>query len=41
MDDVDRACRMSGADEFIQDKSVFPRGYQTVVGEKGTKLSGG
>jgi len=26
---------------FIEDKSLFPEGFETLVGEKGIKLSGG
>jgi ATP-binding cassette, subfamily B, bacterial len=38
MDDVRRAARLAGADEFIDD---MPDGYETVVGEQGYSLSGG
>lgn len=33
-----KAAKLSGADEFIKH---FPNGYETVVGERGMKLSGG
>ena len=39
--DLDEACRMSNALNFIKDTSMFPKGYDTVVGERGVKLSGG
>jgi ATP-binding cassette, subfamily B, bacterial len=38
MDDVRRAARLAGADEFIDD---MPDGYETIVGEQGYSLSGG
>jgi ATP-binding cassette, subfamily B, bacterial len=38
MQDVRRAARLAGADEFIDD---MPEGYETVVGEQGYSLSGG
>ena len=38
---LDEACRKSNAYSFIHDKSMFPEGYDTLVGEKGIKLSGG
>jgi len=38
---MDDACRQSNAYDFIHDKTVFPQGYDTVVGERGVKLSGG
>ena len=38
---MDDACRQSNAYGFIHDKTVFPQGYDTVVGERGVKLSGG
>jgi ATP-binding cassette, subfamily B, bacterial len=38
MDDVRRAARLAGADEFIDD---MPDGYETIVGEQGYTLSGG
>lgn len=36
--EIETAARQAFAHEFIMD---FPRGYQTVVGERGTALSGG
>ena len=33
-------CRISNLD-FIKDKTLFPHGYKTLVGERGGKLSGG
>ncbi|MBI4599904.1 ABC transporter ATP-binding protein [Candidatus Uhrbacteria bacterium] len=36
--DVVRAAKLAHADEFI---SVLPKGYDTLVGERGIKLSGG
>ncbi|EAR88936.1 ABC-type multidrug transport system, ATPase and permease component (macronuclear) [Tetrahymena thermophila SB210] len=41
IEEVDRACAMAGVDEFLKDRTLFPKGYDTFVGEKGTKLSGG
>lgn len=38
---MDNACKMSNAYDFIHEKEQFPDGYQTVVGERGVKLSGG
>ena len=38
MDDVIRAARVANIDEFIQS---LPEGYETIVGERGLKLSGG
>lgn len=38
LDEVQAAARAAAADEFI---SVFPDGYDTPVGERGTTLSGG
>lgn len=32
---------MVGCDEFIYDEKLFPEGLNTIVGEKGTRLSGG
>jgi subfamily B ATP-binding cassette protein MsbA len=37
-DEIERAARAAHAHEFV---SRFPRGYQTVVGERGVELSGG
>ena len=38
LDDVIRVSRIAHADEFVDS---FPAGYDTVVGERGVKLSGG
>jgi ABC-type multidrug transport system fused ATPase/permease subunit len=35
------ACRQANALIFIQDQVRFPKGFDTQVGEKGVKLSGG
>jgi ABC-type multidrug transport system fused ATPase/permease subunit len=37
-DEIMDACRVAHCDEFIRQ---FPKGYDTVVGERGIKLSGG
>lgn len=38
MEEIERAARLANAHEFI---ARLPRGYQTLVGERGVKLSGG
>ena len=38
---MNEACKDANALQFIQDKSMFPQGYDTIVGERGVKLSGG
>ena len=38
---LNEATKMSNAYEFIHDSATFPKGYETVVGERGVKLSGG
>ena len=37
-EDVLRAARMANAHEFV---TAFPRGYDTIVGDRGIRLSGG
>ena len=37
-DDVERACRLAGAHDFVM---ALPAGYATVIGERGFSLSGG
>ena len=38
---LDESTRKSNAYSFIHDKEMFPDAYETVVGERGVKLSGG
>ncbi len=38
---MDEAAKMASAYNFIHDLRAFPLGYDTVVGERGVKLSGG
>lgn len=38
---LDFACQQANAYEFIHDNDLFPEGYNTLVGERGVKLSGG
>jgi ATP-binding cassette subfamily B (MDR/TAP) protein 1 len=39
--DIDDACHKANAYDFIKDSTSFPDGYDTLVGERGVKLSGG
>jgi ABC-type multidrug transport system fused ATPase/permease subunit len=38
---LDEATKMACCYDFIYDSILFPDGYDTVVGERGVKLSGG
>jgi ABC-type multidrug transport system fused ATPase/permease subunit len=40
-EELDQACAQANALAFIREESIFPLGYDTVVGERGIKLSGG
>ena len=40
-DDIDHAIALANAKEFIYNKEMFPETLETVVGERGIKLSGG
>ena len=39
--DIDEACKLANAYHFLHDTAIFPLGYETLVGERGIKLSGG
>ena len=41
IEELDEACRQANALNFVRDKTIFPEGYETLVGERGVKLSGG
>ena len=41
MEMLNEATRKSNAYNFIHDREMFPQEYDTVVGERGVKLSGG
>ena len=38
---MDEACKQANAYDFIHDNDLFPLKYETVVGERGVRLSGG
>lgn len=38
---IDEACHAANAYTFTHDPDVFPLVYDTIVGERGVKLSGG
>ena len=38
---MEKAAEKAGCLDFINNKNLFPHGYQTVVGERGVNLSGG
>ena len=38
---LDEAVSQANAYNFIHDTTQFPQGYDTIVGERGVKLSGG
>ena len=40
-EEIDIACKKSNAYNFIHDLERFPDVYDTLVGERGVKLSGG
>ena len=40
-EDFHKVCELSNVDKFVSDKSLFPSGYSTLVGEKGARVSGG
>ena len=41
MEDFQKVCELANIDKFVSDKSLFPVGYKTLVGEKGARVSGG
>jgi len=38
---LQKACEQSNSISFIKDKELFPKGFDTIVGERGVRLSGG
>jgi ABC-type multidrug transport system fused ATPase/permease subunit len=38
---LDESTKLASAYDFIHNKRLFPLGYQTMVGDRGIKLSGG
>jgi len=38
---LDEATKMASCYDFIYDTELFPDGYDSLVGERGIKLSGG
>ena len=41
MEQFQKVCELANIDKFVNDKSLFPAGYKTLVGEKGARVSGG
>ena len=41
LEEFQKVCELSNVDKFVSDKSLFPSGYKTLVGEKGARVSGG
>ena len=41
MEEFQKVCQLANIDKFVSDKSLFPSGYKTLVGEKGARVSGG
>ena len=37
----EQVCKLANISNFVNDKSLFPSGYKTLVGERGNKVSGG
>lgn len=37
----EQVCKLANISTFVNDKSLFPSGYKTLVGERGNKVSGG
>jgi len=40
-EDIDFVCKQANVHSFVTDEQIFPKGYETIVGERGVKLSGG
>lgn len=40
-EDMEKAAEKAGCKDFIENKYLFPNGFQTIIGERGVNLSGG
>ena len=41
MKKLEDVCEIVRVNEFLKDKRLFPEGLKTIIGERGTNVSGG